>query len=176
MPDGALTGAGREEVLSTLGVWLDRCRAALDAYNAATVKAAAVDRWLGASAAALSAVVATSVFATAQAETDVRWRLATGAVAVAAAVLAALQAFLRHGERSDRYRETARRYGAVRRRIERALVLPPDSRDDAAALLADVAGALDDAGTGKPNVPGRIWARARAGTAASRLGRPPDAP
>ena len=164
MPDAAWTDADRDQVVATLRTWLQRCRITMAAYNAASVKATAADRRLGVPAAALSAVVATSVFATAQAETAVELRLATGGLAVGAAVLAALQAFLRHGERAEQYREAARRYGGVRRRIEQALVLPPEGREEARALLCDVAAALDDAGRGKPNVPGRIWARAKRNT------------
>lgn len=143
---------------SVLSEWLVRCRVALSAYNEATTRAVAAERRLGVPAAVLSALVATSVFTAL--EDDASLRFVTGALAIATTVLAALQTFLRHEERAEQFREAARSYGMLRRRIERARDFPPPTKDEALALMNDLEEALSNAAVGKPNVPQSIWDRA----------------
>ena len=143
-----------------LDLWLTRCRVALSAYNDATMHTVVADRRLGLPAAALSALVATGVFATLSDDGALGWKIATGITAVAAAVLTALQTFLRLSERAEQFRETARAYGDLRRRIEQARLFPPATRDEAEAVLGELRRAQRDAGRGKPNVPRAIWDRA----------------
>jgi hypothetical protein len=140
--------------------WLTRCRVSLSAYNDATMHTVVADRRLGVPATALSALVATGVFATLSDDGALGWKIATGITAVVAAVLTALQTFLRLSERAEQFRETARAYGDLRRRIEQARLFPPATRDEAEAVLGELRRALRDAGRGKPNVPRAIWDRA----------------
>ena len=156
----ALTDEERREVDRLLEQWLRRCRVAIAAYNDATSRGALAGRQLGGASAALSAVVATAVFASLQKDPALGWRIATGVLAVLAAVLAALHTFLRHEERSEQFREAARGYGRLRRTIERARLFPPDTREDADKLLEQLGTELAEAGRGKPNVPRGIWDRA----------------
>lgn len=158
--DRALTADEQRKIDEMLGHWLDRARVALSAFNDATTRTAASERRLGIPAVFLSSVVATGVFATLQKDPALGWRIATGVIAVLAAVLGALQTFLRQAERAEQYREAARSYGRLRRRIERARLLPPETRNDADALLDELGDALAEAARGKPNVPQRIWDRA----------------
>lgn len=143
---------------NVLSEWLVRCRVALSAYNEATTRAVAAERRLGVPATILSALVATSVFSSL--ENDASLRFLTGALAIAATVLAALQTFLRHEERAEQFREAARSYGTLRRRIERARDFPPPTEDEALALMKELEEALSGAAVGKPNVPQSIWDRA----------------
>ncbi len=152
-----------QEALNTARVlrsWLTRCRIALKAYNNATTRTVAAERRLGVPAVVLSALVATGVFATLESHPDVGWRIATGIVAALAAVLTALQTFLRQAERAEQFREAARGYGRMRREIERVQLLPPTTREDADEVLASLAAELADTSRGKPNVPQSIWDRA----------------
>jgi hypothetical protein len=160
MSDETLSEEQRREVVVVLERWLQRCRVALSAYNEATTGTIAAERRLGIPAVALSAVVATAVFATVENQPALGWRIATGAVAVAAAVLTALQTFLRHQERAEQFRSAARSYGRLRRRIELAILFPPATRESAKAVLDDIAEGLAEAGRGKPNVSQAIWDRA----------------
>lgn len=143
---------------NVLSEWLIRCRVALSAYNEATTRAVAAERRLGVPAAVLSALVATSVFSSL--ENDVSLRVVTGTLAIAATILAALQTFLRHEERAEQFREAARSYGMLRRRIERARDFPPATGDEALAVMKELEEALSSAAVGKPNVPQSIWDRA----------------
>jgi hypothetical protein len=67
-------------------------------------------------------VVSTAIFSTLTEETAMGWRIATGLISVAAAVLAALQTFFGFADQAQRHVETARGYSALRRRIERFLL------------------------------------------------------
>ncbi len=161
-------------VESVFNNWLTRTRVALKAYNDATTRAVAAELRLGVPAVALSALVATGVFATLQSDPAVGWRIATGIVAALAAVLTALQTFLRHNERAEQFREAARGYGRMRRRIEQALLFPPLTRQEAIEVLTELAEELGQTSIGKPNVPQSIWDRAEylvKGTADARAHR-----
>jgi hypothetical protein len=159
--DDALSYEQQQRVDAVLERWLVRCRVTISAYNQATTRTAAADRRLGAPAAALSALVATGVFATLSHQPALGWRIATGIAAVAAAVLAALQTFMRLSDRAEQYRAAARAYGALRRRIEHARLLPPVTRQQADDLLSEIRQDLRAAAIGKPNVPQHIWDRAQ---------------
>jgi len=155
-----LTDEQRREVDRLLEQWLTRCRVAIAAYNDATTRGAMAGRQLGGTSAVVSAIVATAVFGTLQKDPALGWRIATGVLAVLAAVLAALHTFLRHEERSEQFREAARGYSRLRRRIERARLFPPATREAADALLDQLGKELAEAASGKPNVPQGIWDRA----------------
>jgi len=70
----------------------------------------------------LTTVVGTSVFAALGKEVSLGARLAVGAVSVLAAVLAALQTFLRLSERAESHKKSAAGYAAFRRDIEIAIL------------------------------------------------------
>lgn len=66
----------------------------------------------------ITAVVATSVFATLEESTDVRLRIATGIIAMVAAILAALQAFLNLADQAEKHKSAGGRYATLRREID----------------------------------------------------------
>ena len=156
----ALTDEERREVDRLLEHWLTRCRVAIAAYNDAAARGASSARRLGATSAVLSAIVATAVFASLQKDPALGWRIATGIFAVVAAALAALQTFLKSGERAEHFRETARGYGRLRRKIERARLFGPATREEAEELLDAISEEMAEAGRAKPNVPLPVWDRA----------------
>ena len=160
MEDRALTKEEERQFFRLLGRWLLRCRVAQSAYNDATTRAVAIEHRLGVPAVGLSALVATGVFATLTQDPSLGWRIVTGIVAVGAALLTALQTFLRQAERAEQYREAARSYGRLRRRIEQLMAFPPVTKRQAEEVLDAIAEALAEAARGKPNVPQRVWDRA----------------
>jgi hypothetical protein len=158
--DPPLTENQQRRTAELLDRWLERARVALSAYNDITTRTVGAERRLGIPAVVLSALVATGVFATLEKDPSLTWRIATGAVAVAASTLTALQTFLRHAERAEQYREAARSYGRLRRRIESAMLFPPTTQRATQKLLEELSEALAEAARGKPNVPQRTWDRA----------------
>jgi hypothetical protein len=155
-----LTQEEREGVDRLIREWLVRCRVSLKAYNDATTRTATHSRWLGGTAAGLSALVATAVFASLKENPSTWMQILTGVVAVLAGVLSALHTTLRSNERAEQFREAARGYGSLRRRLEQALLFGPATREEAKETLEELYKALADAGRGKPNVSRSVWDRA----------------
>ena len=107
-----------QDVLETAGkYWSSAGRTGLAHYRAAEV-AAKRNKQIGIPNAAISAVVATSIFATLSDSIDIRRRIATGAIAIIAAILAALQAFLNFGDRAEKHKASGAKYGGLRRKID----------------------------------------------------------
>lgn len=158
MASGELSDEEVEKYIDLLQKWNHRCRRALIAYNGATDRSAAANLWVGVPASVLSAIVATAVFSTLSKDPATGWRIATGLLALASALLAALQAFLKLDERAEIYRQAARRYGEERRRVEAAIVAFPRDRENAEALMAGIRQKLDEAAASAPaNAPRGLW-------------------
>ena len=80
----------------------------------------------------LTAVVATSIFATLQSTTTNKpLAITTGIVAVAAAILAALQAFLDLADKAEKHKSAGGRYATLRRRIDIFRLKYENAEDDA---------------------------------------------
>ena len=147
----------REALRATLHQWLLRSRVALRAYNDAANAEAIKERRLGIPASFISALVGSSVFAMLSTNPGIAWQVATGFLALVSSALAGLAAFLRPAERAEEFRAAARKYGAVRRRIERELLFLPTNLKEAKELLEELSVALDEAAAGNPNAPRRWW-------------------
>ena len=140
-----------------------------------------VEKWslrLGVPAAALSAVVATSIFATVASDPAIGWKIASGTLSLVAAVLVSLQTFFGHAERAREHRAVAGEYAALRRRAEvfRARDSLPDSRADEAEQINDLEwlrGRLDELGTSSPLIPPKSYQRAIEELAAEDAGSDP---
>src|SRR5262249_53767340 len=83
-------------------------------------------------------VVGTSIFATLQEQGVLLLRVILGLISVAAAVLAALQTFLRYAERSEKHRAAGATFGAIRRELEQMHALPEGQRGDLKTFLDSV--------------------------------------
>ncbi len=66
----------------------------------------------------ITAAVATSVFATLEQDTDLRLKIATGILAVVAAILVALQAFLNLADEAEKHKSAGGQYVTLRREID----------------------------------------------------------
>jgi hypothetical protein len=84
-----------------------------------------------------------------------------------AAVLAALQTFLKFGEIAEKHRAAGARYGAVRRELEHRSAL--QHAGDKAEWLDQVRTRIDSLAEDSPEVSSRMWRRLTKGAA----GRPP---
>jgi hypothetical protein len=91
------------------------------------------NRILGVLVVAITTIVGGQTFASIEESGDAgsTMKLVFGGVAIAAAVLAALQTFLGFGELAEKHRSTAVRYGSLRRELEQtvALGLDPTQED-----------------------------------------------
>jgi hypothetical protein len=110
----------------------------------------------------LSAIVGTSLFASLAASTEsfpLRMRLAVGTVSLLAAVLAAIQTFLRFAERSERHAQAADWYSAIRREIDELLALPPEKRGESRRTLDGLRKEFNKAGQTYPEIGETTWHR-----------------
>lgn len=69
----------------------------------------------------LTAIAGTTVFATIEASPAPWVKVLIGIMSLAAAVLAALQTFLRYAELAERHKAAAQKYGILRRELEEAM-------------------------------------------------------
>lgn len=136
--------------------WRTKCRRNRAANYLAASTFSRRHTILGVSAATFSAVVGTSLFVTVASEPLQYFRVFAGCLSVLAAVLGALQTFLKYDERSSAHRRTAARYGALVRQIEVMLAAPEAL---AQKTLDELRIALDQLAEDAPELPESARAR-----------------
>jgi hypothetical protein len=95
------------------------------------------NRILGVLVVAITTVVGGQTFASIEeTATGSSMKLVFGGIAITAAVLAALQTFLGFGELAEKHRNTAVRYGSLRRELEQTVALGLDAEADDAFCSA----------------------------------------
>jgi hypothetical protein len=135
--------------------WRRNARTANVAHLRMTDTLAWRDFALGGLTAFLSAVVGAGVFASLQgSQAPLGLRIAAGALALAAAGLAALGPRLRYGSRVEAHRTASRAYGNLVREIDQAL---RDSRSQSTADVTAIREGIDKADADAPNVSAAIW-------------------
>ena len=72
---------------------------------------------LGVPVVVTSAVVSTAIFGTLQQDAAIGWKIATGFLSLAAAVLAALRTFFDYSDLAHRHLTSARAWSGIRRRL-----------------------------------------------------------
>ncbi len=72
----------------------------------------------------LSAIAGTTLFSTFEQSDNSTLRIVTGVTVLLVSVLSSLQTFLNFGERSERHKVAATKYGALRRKVELFLLAP----------------------------------------------------
>src|SRR5919197_2648456 len=125
MVDDAVSWDKHAEVL--LKDWRQRMAAASEAHYKLASGLRRKNLMLGIPVVICSSVVGTSLFATLtdpKAAIPPTFKIAIGSISLVAAILAALQTFLRFGERAEKHVVAADWYAAVRRDIDQLLVLP----------------------------------------------------
>lgn len=116
--------------------------------------------WLGLAAAAVSAVAGTTLFATLEGSPSVLVRGGVGAFSLLAAMLSAVQAFLRSSDVAARHKVAGVKFGQLRREIEqKRLVGLPSGGPEKEAALMDFRGRWDEAEASVAPVPGAIFRR-----------------
>ena len=115
--------------------------------------------WLGLTAAGMSAIAGTTVFATLEQDSpSVFVRVAVGVFSVIATLLAAIQAFLRSSAIAERHKAAGVKFGQLRRELDqtRLVGLPTDAAAREAALK-DFRKRWDEAESNVPPVPSAIF-------------------
>lgn len=137
--------------------WRKNClRSQIGNYDASNWFAK-INYWIGIPATVLSAVVATSVFATLQTQAASWAKITVGLLSVIAALLAALQTFLRLGERSSKHRTIAAEYGGIKREIDLLLVNIKSNQPISDTDVELIRKRMDSLSKDAPEMPEHLW-------------------
>ena len=113
--------------------------------------------WLGLPAIVFSTVVGTTVFASLSKDTDVRLQIFVGLLSVVAALLTALQTFLKYSEKSEKHRVAGAKFSNLKHRIELLACLPPQSSDELKKQITMIEDRWATVREESPNLPPQIW-------------------
>ena len=154
----APTSDGRDwtpHVEQLLEEWHKRCYAAQHAHYATADLCRLLNYLVGVPAVICASIVGTAIFA----DVADKSRIAVGSVSILAAVLAALQTFLRFSERAASHAAAADWYSAIRRDIEETLHLPVEYRGSAKECLDTVRKEINRVAQDAPELSVRAWKR-----------------
>jgi predicted permease len=115
-----------KSIRSLLGEWATRNMVALEAHYNAARSFANLNYWIGIPAVIFAAIVGTSVFASLKKDVDIYIKITIASFSIIAAILSALQTFLKYNERSEKHRLAGARYAAIKREIEQLLAIPEE--------------------------------------------------
>jgi hypothetical protein len=142
--------------------WGKRCSAAQHAHYFLAMRLRRRNLWLGIPVVTFSAIVGTSLFATLSepnAKIHIGLRVTIATISLTAAVLSAVQTFLRFAERSERHAQAADWYSAIHRHIEELLALPDAQRGEPRKVLDGLRSELNKAGQTYPEIGEKTWHR-----------------
>src|SRR6185295_6435687 len=142
------------KVTQLLGNWHKRVYAAQSAHYAAADLFRRLNYVVGVPAVVFSSVVGTAIFAGLEKETP--RALVIASVSIIAAILAALQTFLRFSERAAPHATAGNWYSAIRRDIEEILHLPVDHRGKVKDCLDAVRKEMNRASQDAPELSSRL--------------------
>ncbi len=147
-----------DEVAQLLENWHKRVYAAQSGHYASADLFRLLNYIVGVPAVVFASIVGTAIFA--DFANDRPRALAVGTVSILAAVLAALQTFLRFSERAAQHATAADWYSAIRRDIEETLHLPPEARGRAKDCLDRFRKEMNRVTQDAPELSARQWKRA----------------
>jgi hypothetical protein len=151
------TGAWNADVEALLEDWRRRVYAAQSAHYASADRFRMLNYIVGVPAVIFSSVVGTALFAGLEKDSPRTWLIAS--TSILAAVLGALQTFLRFAERATLHATAADWYSAIRRDIEEILHLPVEDRGTPKDCLDEVRKEMNRAAQDSPELSARQWRR-----------------
>lgn len=158
--NGRVTGSWDECAEALLKDWRQRMAAASEAHYKLASGLRRKNLMLGVPVVIFSSIVGTSLFATlAHPEAGIppTFKITIGSISVAAAILAALQTFLRFGERAEKHVVAADWYAAVRRDIDQLLVLSAKERGTPKNCFDRIRKEMSKVGQQSPEIGNRPW-------------------
>jgi hypothetical protein len=153
----AKAGAWTEQVEALLEDWRRRVYAAQSAHYASADRFRVLNYIVGVPAVIFSSVVGTALFAGLEKDSPRTWLIAS--TSILAAILGALQTFLRFAERATLHASAADWYSAIRRDIEEILHLPVEDRGTPKDCLDEVRKEMNRAAQDSPELSARHWRR-----------------
>jgi hypothetical protein len=155
-PD-AMTGTWTAQVEALLEDWHHRVYAAQSAHYASADRFRMLNYVVGVPAVIFSSVVGTALFAGLEKDSPRTWVVAS--TSILAAMLGALQTFLRFAERATLHATAADWYSAIRRDIEEILHLPVEMRGTPKDCLDEIRKEMNRVAQDSPELSARVWTR-----------------
>jgi hypothetical protein len=119
---------------------------------------------LGIPALLAATAVGTTIFGTLQSNPEIKWKIATGLIAMFAGFLSALQTSLNFSERGEKHKSAGASYSSMRREFEiftlRFRQASEAQRAEALTTLEELHQQLAKLGQETPSVPDRHWDKA----------------
>lgn len=116
---------------------------------------------VGVPAIVLATIVGSSVFSALDKGGSTWTKIAVGAASILAAVLTAVQTFLRHDERAEKHRAAGVSYGGMKRKLEQHVAYPPATAERMVELLEQIRTEWDGLNRECPTIPKRVWDRVK---------------
>ena len=148
-----------DQVEELLVDWRQRVYAAQSAHYAATDHYRRLNYLIGVPAIIFSSVVGTAIFASLNEHAADQNKIIVAIISIAAAVLSALQTFLRFSERATQHATAADWYSAIRRDIEQTLHLAVGSRGSPKDCLDRIRKEINRVGQNAPELKVSLWQR-----------------
>jgi hypothetical protein len=155
-PD-ASTGAWTAQVEALLEDWHHRVYAAQSAHYASADRFRTLNYVVGVPAVVFSSVVGTALFAGLEKDSPRTWLVAS--ISIIAAMLGALQTFLRFAERATLHATAGDWYSAIRRDIEEIIHLPIEMRGAPKDCLDEIRKEMNRLAQDSPELSARVWTR-----------------
>jgi hypothetical protein len=148
-----------EHAEALLRDWRNRLAAAVEAHYKRASRLRRRNLWLGVPTVILSSSVGTALFASLSHREAVSnsTKMALGAVSTLAAILAAMQTFLRFGERAEKHVVAGDWYAAIRRDVDQLLALSPDDRGRPKECFDRIRKEMAKVGQQSPEIGDRLW-------------------
>jgi hypothetical protein len=112
---------------------------------------------IGAPLILLTAFGATSFYKSLEASHHRSVIITTEVIGLLLPILAALQTFLGYGQRAEKFRTTAAKYGSIRREMEQGSALSLNTEQDADKFMGELRTELDTLAREAPEAPGIVW-------------------
>jgi hypothetical protein len=117
--------------------------------------------WFSVTSATISGVVGFLILIAVRYDPPLWLRLALGCLSILGAVVAAVAASAKWGDKATQHHAAGAAYGAVLRRIQEALAVPPESDEAMRSLLQELRKEIDAVPMKAPPIPDRVWRRMR---------------
>lgn len=129
--------------------------------------------WLGVPVVVITSVAGSTIFATSGDPATKPVQYAAGAISLLATVLASLQTFLAFGDRAEKHKNAATRYGELRTEIQVLLSTELDQTLELDKRIESIRQRWARVDREAPTLPQRIYAEAEAVVSARMAGKNP---
>ena len=145
------------EQVALLDEWDSDLRVICHGHYDAAVHVGRRHYTLGVPVVILTTAVGTSVFAALEKNPNSWLQILVGLASLLAAVLAALQTFLKYSERAEKHRQAGAFFGALLKELEQVRAVPPEDDPRFRKWADSFRARWDEVSKESPTIPGHIY-------------------